>query len=339
MARRRGSAQYYDFGPPRVAAAWLEERTMSRIESSRWSRRLLMQTGLLAGATAALPYSLLAAQGNLPLIAKPIPSTGEKIPVMGVGTNQFGRTDYTAVRDVLKRMYELGGTVIDTAAGYGESEAQIGKALEELGLTQKMFIVTKFNGGGYGGPLFGKDSVERSFQRLKKIDLLFIHMVDSVDSQMPLLADLKKQGRVKYIGITSTRGDEYPRIAQFMRKYPMDIVQMKYSLEDRAVEKEVLPLALEKKIGIQVAQPFDGARNSLITKAGSRPLPPWAADYDITTWGQFFLKYVASHPAVISAVPGSTKISHIEDNQQAGRGRMPDAAGRTKMEEFWASVA
>ncbi len=312
---------------------------MSRIESSRFTRRLMVQSGLLVGAGAVLPHSLLAAQGSLPLLTKAIPSSGEKIPVMGVGTNQFGRTEYSAVRDVLKRMYDLGGTVIDTAAGYGESEVQIGKALEELGLTQKMFIVTKFNGSGYGGPAYGKDSVERSIQRLKKIDLLFIHMADSVESQMPLLQDLKKQGRVKYIGITSTRSNEHPQIVQFMRKYPMDIVQMKYSIEDRAVEKEILPLALEKKIGIQVAQPFDGARNSLITKAAGRPLPPWAADYDIATWGQFFLKYVASHPAVVSAVPGSTKIAHIEDNQQAGRGRLPDAAARKKMEEFWATVS
>ena len=322
-----------------VAATGIEEKDMSRIDRIVLNRRQVMQTGLLAGAAASLPHSLLAADANPAVIAKPIPSTGEKIPVIGVGTNQFGRTDYAAVRDVLKRMYELGGTVIDTAAGYGESETQIGKALAELNLTDKMFIVTKFNGDGYGGPPYGKASVDRSFQRLKKVDLLFIHMLSSVDSQMPLLQELKKQGRVKYIGITSTRADEYPQIAAFMRKYPMDIVQLKYSLEDRAIEREVAPLALEKKIGIQVAQPFDGSRNSLISKAGSRALPPWAADYDIKTWGQFFLKYVASHPAVISAVPGSTKVSHIEDNQAAGRGRLPDAAGRKKMEEFWATVS
>jgi aryl-alcohol dehydrogenase-like predicted oxidoreductase len=155
---------------------------------------------------------------------------------------------------------------------------------------------------------------------------------------MPIMAEQKKSGRVRYVGITSTTHGEYPQIAQFMRKYPLDFVQVKYSLEDRAVESEVLPLALEKKIGIQVAQPLDGGRNSLISKAGARPLPAWAADYDITSWSQFFLKYVVSHPAVISAIPGSTKISHIEDNQQAGHGRLPDAAGRKKMEEFWKTV-
>ena len=204
-----------------------------------------------------------------------------------------------------------------------------------------MFIATKFNSANDSGSqgVGGKDSVERSFQRLKKIDLLFIHSVTSVEAMMPLMPEQKKPGRVRYIGITSTRPREHAQIAQFMRKYPIDFVQMEYSLEDRAVEAEILPLALERKVGVQVAQPFDGGRNSLIAKAAGRPLPAWAADYDIASWGQFFLKYVASHPAVISAIPGSTKISHIEDNQQAGRGRLPDAAGRKKMEDFWATVS
>jgi aryl-alcohol dehydrogenase-like predicted oxidoreductase len=314
---------------------------MSRIRPLSLSRRHAIQYGLLAGAGALMPRGLPAAQGALPLIAKAIPSTGEKLPLMGVGTNQFGRTDYEAVRDVLRRMHELGGTVIDTAAMYGESETLIGKALEELRIRDSMFVVTKFNAANDRGSngVGGKASVDRSFQRLKKIDLLFIHSVTSVESMMPILLDEKKSGRVRYIGITSTQAQEHAQIAQFMRKYPIDFIQMKYSLEDRAVEAEILPLALERKIGVQVAQPFDGGRNSLIAKAAGRPLPAWAADYDIASWGQFFLKYVASHPAVISAIPGSTKIAHIEDNQQAGRGRLPDAAGRKKMEAYWATVS
>ncbi len=302
------------------------------------SRRAVLQSGLLAGLGAALPRALLAADAGMPLITKPIPATGEKIPVMGVGTNQFGRTEYTQIRDVLKRMYELGGTVIDTAAGYGESEVVIGKALEELGLTQKMFIVTKFDApGGFAG-IGGMESIERSFQRLKKIDLLYIHFVASIESMMPILQDMKQKGRVRYIGVTSTRSGEYPKIVEAMKKYPLDFVQIKYSIGDRAPEKEILPLAQQRKIAIQAAQPFDGARNSLITAAGSKPLPSWAADYDIKSWGQFFLKYVNSHPAVVSSIPGSTKLGHIEDNQAAGRGRLPDAAGRKKMEEYWSSL-
>lgn len=305
------------------------------------SRRVVIQTGLLAGLGAALPRVLLAADGT-PLITKVIPATGEKIPVMGVGTNQFGRVEYTAVRDVLKRMHELGGTLIDTAAMYGESEVQIGKALEELGLTQKMFIVTKFNAPGQAGTpaaVGGVESIERSFQRLKKIDLLFIHSVSSIESMMPTLLDMKKQGRVRYIGVSSTRANEYGQIAEAMKKYPLDFVQIKYSIGDRAVETEILPLAVQRKVAVQVAQPFDGARNSLITAAGSKPLPAWAADYGIKSWAQYFIKYVNSHPAVISSIPGSTKLTHIEDNQAAGRGLLPDAAGRKKMEEYWTTTA
>jgi aryl-alcohol dehydrogenase-like predicted oxidoreductase len=304
------------------------------------SRRALLQSGCVAGLGAALPPALLAAEGA-GVVSKAIPATGERIPVMGVGTNRFGRVEYTAVRDVLKRMHELGGTVIDTAASYGESEVQIGKALEELGLTQKMFIVTKFNAPGQAGSpaAGGPESIERSFQRLKKIDLLFIHSVNSIESMMPTLQDMKKRGRVRYIGISSTRPDEYAQIVAAMKKYPLDFVQIKYSIGDRVVEAEILPLAVQRKVAVQVAQPFDGARNSLITVAGARPLPAWAADYGIRSWPQFFLKYVNSHPAVISNIPGSTRLEHIEDNQAAGRGALPDAAGRKKMEQYWSTVA
>jgi aryl-alcohol dehydrogenase-like predicted oxidoreductase len=309
-------------------------------DRSDFSRRALLQSGLLAGLGAALPRVSLSAD-NAALITKAIPATGQQIPVMGVGTNQFGRVEYTAVRDVLKRMHELGGTVIDTAAGYGESEVQIGKALEELGLTQRMFIVTKFNALGQPGTpaaVGGVESIERSFQRLKKIDLLFIHSVSSIEPMMPTLLDMKKQGRVRYIGVTSTRADSYGQIAAAMKNYPLDFVQIKYSIGDRAVEAEVLPLAVQRKVAVQVAQPFDGARNSLITVAAGRPLPAWAADYGIRSWPQYFLKYVNSHPAVTSNIPGSTKLAHIEDNQAAGRGMLPDAAGRRKMEEYWSTI-
>jgi aryl-alcohol dehydrogenase-like predicted oxidoreductase len=315
---------------------------MLLIDELNISRRSLMQWALVAGAGTTLPGCLWAAEGSSPVITKAIPATGEKIPVMGIGTNQFGRAPYNDVRDVLKRMYELGGTVIDTAAMYGESEVQIGKALTELGLTQKMFIVTKFSaagGGGPGGSVGGMESIERSFQRLQKIDLLFIHFLSSVDAMMPTLLDMKKKGRVRYIGITSTRAGEYPQVVEFMRKYPMDFVQIKYSIGDRVAETEILPLAQQRKIAIQVAQPFDGSRNSLIGLAGNRPLPPWAADYGIMSWGQYFLKYVLSHPAVTSVIPGSTKLIHLEDNQTAGHGRLPDAAGRKKMEEYWGTKA
>lgn len=312
---------------------------MSSEATSFRSRRELLAAGLLTGLAAALPPATRAADAGAPLITKTIPSTGEKIPVMGVGTNQFGRAPYEEVRGILKRMHELGGTVIDTAALYGDSEVQIGKALTELDLTRKMFIATKLNAPGAGpagaGAVGGMESFERSMQRLQKVDLLFIHFVDSVEAMMPLVAELKKQGRVRYIGISSIRPPQYPQLLEYLRKYPVDFLQVNYSLGDRSAEAQVLPLAAERHIAVMAAVPLGGGRNLLIRQVGDRPLPAWAADVGITTWGQFFLKYVVSHPAVTCAIPGSSKLEHLEDNQAAGHGPLPDATTRTKMEEFW----
>jgi aryl-alcohol dehydrogenase-like predicted oxidoreductase len=314
------------------------------------SRRGLLRLGLLSGVAAALPPMLHAADGRV--ITKAIPSTGERIPVIGIGTNRFGRTPYDDVRSILKRVYTLGGTVIDTAALYGDSEVQIGKALEELGLTQKMFIATKLNqpgappgfAGGAGRRLFGdgvggRASFERSMQRLHKVDLLYVHFIYSVESMMPLLVELKKQGRVRYIGITSIRPPEYPRLLEYMHRYPLDFVQVNYSLGDRSAEAEVLPLAIKRRMAVVAAIPLGGGRNLLINQVGDRTLPPWAADFGITRWSQFFLKYVVSHPAVTCAIPGASKLAHVEDNEIAGHGRLPDAAIRHKMEDFWTGRA
>lgn len=322
---------------------------MSRYDISQ-SRRGLLRLGLLSGVSAALPPMLRAADGRV--ITKAIPSTGERIPVIGIGTNRFGRTPYDDVRSILKRMYELGGTVIDTAALYGNSEVQIGKALEELGVTQRMFIATKLNRPGappgfppgpgrrlFGDGVGGRESFERSMQRLHKVDLLFVHFIYSVESMMPLVMELKKQGRVRYIGITSIRPPEYPRLLEYMRRYPLDFVQVNYSLGDRTAEAEILPLAVKRRMAVMAAVPLGGGRNLLLDQVGDRKLPPWAADLGITSWSQFFLKYVVSHPAVTCAIPGASKLAHLEDNEAAGHGRLPDAEVRRKMEEFWGGKA
>jgi aryl-alcohol dehydrogenase-like predicted oxidoreductase len=306
------------------------------------ARRALLRAGLLTGVAAALPPALHAADGRE--IKKAIPSTGERIPVIGIGTNHFARTPYEDVRGILNRMFQLGGTVIDTAALYGDSEVRIGRALEELGLTQKMFIATKLNAPGrpmgpgghpFGDGIGGRESFERSMQRLHKVDVLFVHFVYSVESMMPLLVELKRQGHVRYIGITSIRTPEYPQLLEFMRRYPLDVIQVNYSLGDRAAEAEVLPLALKRRMAVMAAVPLGGGRNLLIKQVGDRQLPTWSADVGITSWSQFFLKYAVSHPAVTCAIPGSGQLAHLEDNQAAGHGRLPDAAVRRKMEEFW----
>jgi aryl-alcohol dehydrogenase-like predicted oxidoreductase len=328
---------------------------MSNWDDVRLSRRDVLQTALATGIGSTLAGRLLAADFAAgPLITKAIPSTGERIPVVGIGANRFGNIDVSAVRDLLRRMSELGGKMVDTAALYAGSEERIGSALSDMNLRSKLFLVSKMNSVGatndpplppvstrHGAdPVGGIDSFNRSLQRLQtdKIDLMMAHWLSSVDTLMPVLLDLKKQGKVRYIGITTVTPGMHSRIAGYMRKYPVDFVQVEYSMDDRSAEKEVFPVALEKKIAISVARPFGGENSALFGKVAGRKLPDWAAEYGIASWGQFFLKYVISHPAATCVVPGATKIAHLEDNQAAGRGRLPDAAMRAKMEAFWAGL-
>lgn len=315
---------------------------MSDFSNSKFSRRRLLQAGAMAGAGLALSKTLLAADTHaLPLITKAIPATGEKLPVLGVGTNSFRDANYDQMRASLKRMQELGGTLIDTAASYGESEGVIGRALAELKLRDKMFISTKFNAAGKGfGPqdnVSGKESFERSLERLKtqSVDLLEVHRLDGLDDLMPVMQEYKKAGRIRYLGVTTFRNEEHERMVEAMRKYPLDFIQIDYSLANRKAAEVVFPVALERKVAVMINVPLGGRRASLFQEVAGRELPKWAADFNATTWSQFFLKYVVSHPAVTCAIPGSTKLSHLEDNQAAGRGRLPGAAERKRMEEFW----
>jgi aryl-alcohol dehydrogenase-like predicted oxidoreductase len=310
-----------------------------------FSRRQLLAAGGMAGVGLTLNGALAAADaGGLPAIARVIPSSGEKIPVIGVGTNAFREANYADVMAVLKRMAELGSSLIDTAASYGESEAVIGRALAELKLRSRMFISTKFNAAGKGWSpheIAGRESFERSLARLQTdhVDLLEVHRVGGLDDLMPLMRDYKQAGKIRYLGVTTFRNEEHASIADALRKHPMDFIQIDYSLANRKAAEVVLPLAQERKVAVMINVPLGGRRGSLFQEVAGRELPKWAADFDATTWSQFFLKYVVSHPAVTCVIPGSTKVTHLEDNQGAGRGRLPDAAQRKRMEEFWDAKA
>ena len=322
---------------------------MSASDSSNFSRRSLIKSGVLAtvGATVgfAVTRSAVAAAADkaLPLITKTVPSTKEKLPVIGVGTNNFGVSapdELAARREVLAKLPELGGAIVDTAQAYGTSEAVIGEAVAAIGNRSRLFIATKTPLGGDVSN--AKVTLEKSFAALRtdKIDLLQIHNVHGIDELLPLYKDYKKAGRVRYIGITTSQDSQYPQLVEAMKKYDFDFVQVDYSMQDRSAEKEVFPVALSKGMGVLVNMPLGGRRgNNLMTQVAGKELPKWAADIDVTSWAQFFLKYDISHPVVTAAIPGTTKLSHLEDNQKAGRGRLPDAATRKKMEEFWAGIA
>lgn len=296
-----------------------------------------MRAGLLACLSAGVARALGTEQGSaLPLITKPIPGTGERIPAIGLGSDAFTISERDAIQAEIRRMHELGGTVIDTAAAYGDSEALIGDALAALGLRDSMFLATKLTAGGpFGAGEGGEDSFRRSLERLQtqRVDLLQVHNLSGVDRLMPLLQSWKKAGKLRYIGVTTSRVSQHAQLIEAMQKYPLDFIQVDYSIANRDAATTVFPVALERRVAVLANLPL--ARASLIGQAGKRALPDWAASIDVSSWGQYFLKYVISHPAVTCAIPGSTKLAHLEDNQGAARGRLPDAAMRAKMEQYW----
>ena len=303
------------------------------------SRRELMQASLATSLIASLPVTVRA-QATDTVITRPIPSSGERVPVIGVGTNQFGRTEPAAVKAVLERMHALGGRVIDTAAGYGGSEAAIGQALAELNLQDEMYLATKFNAEG-GRGIGGMPSFEQSLQRLQvdSVDLMFIHSINSVEPLMSTLLNLKESGRARTVGITSVSRQQHPQMMQYMREYPIDWIQIDYSLGNRAAATDVFPLAIERGIAVMLAVPFRGQGGSLFGAVADRPLPDWAAEIGASTWAQVFLKYAVSHPAVTCAIPGTDDVAHAEDNTRAGLGALPDEAMRAEIERFWDQLA
>ena len=314
---------------------------MSRSEISGTGRRRFMAGALAAslgplllrGAAAAAPSSAAA----LPLITKAVPSTGEHVPAIGIGTDSFNESAREEIRAELARMSELGATVIDTAAAYGDSEALIGTALARLGTRDRMFIATKLVGSGFG--VTGAESLARSLERLQTthIDLLQVHNLNGVTTLLPAMQQWKKEKKIRYIGVTTSRVSQHADLIATMRAEALDFIQVDYSIANREAAQTILPLAVERKLAVLVNLPF--GRSSLFREAAGRPLPAWAADIDVASWAQYFLKYVISHPAVTCAIPGSTQLSHLIDNQAAGRGRLPDETMRRRMEAYWDNKA
>jgi aryl-alcohol dehydrogenase-like predicted oxidoreductase len=313
------------------------------VMSAGVTRRAMIQGGLAAGVGFAMSGTARAAQSNddLPAITKPIPATGELLPVVGLGTNQYSVTspeEIAARREVLHHFPKLGAKVVDTARGYGESEVVIGKLLKELGNRDQIFLATKTL--IRGEPAAGIGELELHLQRLQtdRIDLLQIHNFNATDELYPRLIEWKQAKKVRYIGVTCSTDDQYPSMLKAINERKLDFIQVDYSIDNRGAGERILPLARDKGIAVLVNVPLGGRRGSVLARVKDKPLPAWAADYDVSSWAQLFLKYNISHPAVTAVIPGTTKIAHLKDNQLAGRGRLPDAAGRKRIEELWATV-
>jgi aryl-alcohol dehydrogenase-like predicted oxidoreductase len=304
------------------------------MECRKWSRRDAVTMAIAAGASLCGPRLFAAAQPSL--LTKPIPVSGERLPVIGIGTNSFSESKVDELKPVLQRMVELGGTVIDTAASYGESEQVLGQLIADLGIRNKVFLATKLTGGPDA-----KDSFERSLTRLKTdhLDLLQVHNLRGLEELWPQLTEWKRAKKIRYIGTTTSFANDHSKMADLMRKFPLDFVQVDYSIANREAAATVLPVALERKIAVIANIPLGGRGGVNLAASSQRPLPPFAAEIGATDWAQLMLKYVVSHPAVTCTIAGSTKVTHLEDNQGAGRGSLPDAAMRTRIERYWDSPA
>ena len=311
----------------------------------RLSRREALKVGLLAGAgivASRLPLSAWQ-QEQLPLITKPIPSSGEKIPVIGLGTNQYGAQtpeELAPRRAVLKRFAELGGKIVDTAPAYGRSEEVIGQLLDELGTRKQLFLATKVTMNGEDRQS-AKQMLENSFKVLKtdRIDLMQVHSLSGTEGLLPLLREWKKAGRLRYFGVTTSSDSQYQDMEAIMRKHKMDFIQVDYSVMNRNAEERILPLAHERGMAVLANLPFGGRRGNFLGSLKDRPLPAWAKEIDCTSWAQVCLKYVFSHPAITCAIPGTIRVQHIEDNLGALRGAVPDRAMRKRIEEAVAGAA
>jgi aryl-alcohol dehydrogenase-like predicted oxidoreductase len=311
-------------------------------------RRELIKAGLAAIAGTQLASAWAAAKKkdesrpapSGPLMTKPIPSPGERLAAIGVGTNNYSPQtpeERAARREVLAGLTAAGASVIDTAPGYRDSEQTIGDLLAEIGNRKQAFIATKVT-APEGKLETGVAMIEESKRRLKTsvLDLVQIHSLNGVDVLFPHLFALKKKGDIRYVGITTSSGNQHAQMIEVMKAQPLDFIQVNYSLANRDAGDEVLPMALEKKVAVLINLPFGGRRDgNLFSRIGGAELPDWAAEIDARSWGQVLLKYVVSHPAVTAAIPGMTKVAHLDDNLQSLRGRMPDAGMRARMEKYW----
>jgi aryl-alcohol dehydrogenase-like predicted oxidoreductase len=297
------------------------------------TRREFLELG--AGASLAVTLGWRSARSPAPeLITKKIPSSGESVPVVGLGTRDFRADlsgDLTPFRRTLEAFARGGGRVVDTAPSYGNSEEVLGKLIGGLGIRKDLFLATKVDRQGQAA---GIARMEDSLKALgtDHVDLMQVHNLRDWETQLPTLRRWKKAGRVRYVGVTTSFSRQHPELVRVMEKEALDFIQVDYALDNRAAAERILPLARDRGMAVLVNLPF--GRGRLFHAVGDRPLPDWATGLGCTSWAQVFLKYVVSHPAVTCAIPGTTNPEHVTDNLGAARGELPDPALRRRMEAF-----
>ncbi|AMW07001.1 hypothetical protein GEMMAAP_18230 [Gemmatimonas phototrophica] len=280
---------------------------------------MALQHGVL---TPVLP----AADRQGALITRRIPSSGELLPVIGIGTARrydvVTPEDKAPLRDTLREFPRLGGKVIDTAPGYGQAESVTGELVSELGIREQLFLATKVSVRGTDAAP-GVAQMEESFRRLKtdRIDLMQVWNLQGPATLLPVLREMKAAKRIRYVGVTTSSDQQYPQLEQLMQSETLDFIQIDYAADNRNAAERILPLAREKGIGVLVNLPF--GRTRVFQNVLQTPVPEWAKEFDAATWAQLFLKYIVANPAVTCVIPGTAQVKYVNDNTQGMRGALP----------------
>lgn len=297
----------------------------------------LLRLGLAIGAGSSLSFPASATDPKTGPLKKAIPSTGELLPVIGLGTSRSFEieNDPQAIdnlQKVLQAFYEHAGAVIDSSPMYGSAEAVLGKLFARIANPSDRFIATKV---WIEGQQAGIDQMHESMQKMgiRRVDLMQVHNLVDWKTQLDTLNRWKAEGKIRYVGITTSHGKLHDEFVEIMQSKPLDFVQLTYNIGEREAEKVLLPLAMDRSIAVLANRPFQ--QGDLFRKTRNKPLPKWANDCGCTTWAQFFLKYTSSHPAITCAIPATANLAHMRDNMSANFGVLADAHMRKEMEGYF----
>ena len=307
----------------------------TRSDAVNPARRRLLRLVAGCAALAAMKKKKAFAQSSA-ILTRPIPRSGEPLPVVGVGTWQTfdvgaDAPERAELKEVLRLLVEGGGSVVDSSPMYGEAERVVGDLAAGLGLRNKLFLATKVWTSGRDA---GVRQMENSFKLMRagRMDLMQVHNLLDVAVHQKTLQEWKVAGRIRYLGITHYHAGAYGDMERLLKTREWDFAQFNYSLAEREADARLLPLCAELGVAVVVNRPF--AEGALFRRVRGKEPPPWCAEFDCASWAQFFLKWILSHPAVTCAIPGTGRVAHLRDNMQAGSGRLPDAPMRRRMAEY-----
>lgn len=318
----------------------MKTKNQHKLNFAKMNRRkmLLSSAALVAAQLPIFAYCKNSPQ-NMEIIKRSIPGTSETLPAIGMGTWQTfdigsNSSERENIKQVLKTFIDNGGTVIDSSPMYGRSEDVVGELADELNALSKLFMATKV---WTRGEQAGIRQMQQSMREMRTnpMDLMQVHNLVDYRTHIKTLRQWKAEGKIRYIGITHYTDSAHDDLAELIRTDDLDFIQVNYAINDRHADRQLLPLARDKGVAVLINRPYNGG--SLFGRVKVKKLPDWAADYNINSWGQFFLKFIISHPAVTCAIPATSKVHHMEDNMGAAYGKLPDAQARQEMVRYFES--